>query len=258
MTNHINFRTATAPRPTAPAPRVPRIDPHEAPNPGNETPRRTPRNWMVPVGLAVVASAAVVGLVVQSTSQQGPGNEIPTHDTPVEVGNIRIDTESERPSDLVVSGWYTTRSYGEPTTQTADTATDAERPGDLVVSGSNVTRTFEPTAEVQRTSDSERPGDLVVSGWYTTRSNEPAIENTAAPALDPVIIGEPVALAGTASCFPIQPLGPNTNLAPDPTGQRSSGVEILDELRQRGPNVDLTFDPHGQRSSGQDPICVAG
>ena len=89
-----------------------------------------------------------------------------------------------------------------------------------------------------------------------TRSSEPAIENTAAPALLPLIPGEAVVLPGTVSCIPFQALGPNADLAPDPTGQRSSGVEILDELRQRGPNADLAFDPNGQRSSGQDPICV--
>lgn len=77
------------------------------------------------------------------------------------------------------------------------------------------------------------------------------------PVSDPIVLGQPVVLFGSVACIPFLHLGPNADLAPDPTGQRSSGGEILAELRQRGPNVDLPFDPTGQRSSGNDPICVA-
>lgn len=225
MTNHINFRTATTNRTSEPAPRTPRIDPPRVPADHDE-PHRPQRRWVVPVVVGLAATAAAVGLVIQTT-----GDDAPTVDTPAERDDLLFDTAAERPGDLSVSSWYVTRSYDEAP------AVEAEVP--------------------QRDTDAERPGDPSVSGWYTTRTYDPAIENTAAPVLRPVIIGEPVVPVGTVSCIPFQALGPNADLAPDPSGQRSSGVEVLAELRQRGPSADLPFDPTGQRSSGNDPICVA-
>ncbi len=225
MTNHINFRTATSHSTPEPAPRMPRIDPPRVPGDHDE-PQRPQRRWVVPMVVGLAVTAAAVGLVLRTT-----GDDAPTVDTPAERGDLVFDTDAERPGDLSVSGWYTTRTYDEAP------AAEAEVP--------------------QRDTDAERPGDPSVSGWYTTRTYDgPAIENTAAPVLRPVIIGESVVLPGTVSCIPFQALGPNADLAPDPSGQRSSGVEILAELRQRGPNADLPFDPTGQRSSGLDPVCA--